>query len=175
MHAPISLALASCAVFAVGLTSLHAEEKRELDSHEHGHVTLQIAIDKDRMSIALEAPGESIVGFEHAAETDEQKAKVEASRKQLSDAAALFGLPSEAGCAATSVDVELHQEGDHNAFEVSYAFTCSNTAALNAVETKLFALYPAIEEIDVDYIAPSGQGSAELEPDAPVVTFPPAS
>ncbi|MGI9357209.1 MAG: DUF2796 domain-containing protein [Rhizobiaceae bacterium] len=173
MRAPF--AFASFAALFTFIGSLHAEEKRELDSHEHGHVTLQIAIEKNQMNIAFEAPGESIVGFEHAAKTDDQKAKVEAAREQLSDSAALFVLPPEAGCEVTSADVQLHQEGNHNAFEASYAFTCSNTAILNALETRLFALYPAIEEIDVDYIAPSGQGSAELEPAAPVVTFPPAS
>ena len=81
---------------------LAAEEKRELGRHEHGHVTLEIAVDGDRLTMALEAPGESIVGFEHAAETDEQKAAVEAAKTQLADASALFAPSAKAGCTNVS-------------------------------------------------------------------------
>ncbi len=166
-------------VFVAGLSlagaAFASDETRELDSHEHGHVKLEIAIEKDQMNIAMEAPGESIVGFEHAAKTTKQKAAVKAAEKQLLDAGALFVLPANAGCEVTSSKAELHQHGKHNEFEASYAFKCSNISELKKVETNLFSIYPAIEEIDVDYISPNGQGSAELEADFPAVVFAPAS
>ena len=149
-----------------------AEEKRELGSHEHGHVTLAVAIEGGRLEMELEAPGQNIVGFEHAAETDEQKAAVEKARTQLADAAAVFTLPEAAGCTADEAKVELHSEGEHNAFEVRYTYTCSKPAELTRIETKLFALYPTIEEVDVDYATAGGQGSVELEADKPVIALP---
>ena len=155
--------------------ALAEDEKRELDAHEHGHVELKIAVDGQTLSMQLEAPGENIVGFEHEAKTAEQKAAVDAALKQFKDPTALFTLPDAAGCAVASNEAEIHQDGDHNAFEASYSFECSDIAALATVETKLFALYPSIEEIDVDFAVPAGQGSQELEADSAVVNLPSTS
>lgn len=161
-------------VAITAITPLQAEDKRELGSHQHGHVKMEIAIEKGVMNIALEAPGESIVGFEYAPKTDGEKATVNAASKQLSDAEAVFAFPAAAGCSAKSTEVGLHQHGNHSEFEVSYTFNCSDVAALDSMETKLFSLFPSIEEIDVDYITPGGQGSTELESNATKITFAPA-
>ena len=180
MRAPLPTTFLSTAFAAVLLASaptspLHAEEKRELGAHEHGHVEWQIAIEGNDVTMTLEAPGSDIVGFEHDAKTDEQKAAIEAATTQLTDAAALFTLTEAAGCTVGASDVELHQEGDHNAFEASYTFACTDIAALTGVQTNLFTLYPSIEEIEVEYATPAGQGSAELEADDPSITFPASS
>ncbi len=175
MRAPLPTALAALLFAGFATSALHAEEKRELGAHEHGHVTLQIAIDGNDVTMALEAPGKDIVGFEHTAETDDQKAAIEAATAQLSDPSALFTMTEAAGCTVASNAVELHQEGDHNAFEAAYTFSCTDIAALTGMETTLFTLYPSIEEIDVDYATPSGQGSVELEADDPVITLPATS
>ena len=152
-----------------------ADETRELGSHEHGAATLQVAVEGESVTMALEVPGEDIVGFEHVPETDEQKAAVEAERKRLSDPTALFVLPEAAGCEVASAEVELHQEGDHNAFEAEYALTCSDTGAIAAIETRLFELYPSLEEIDVEFATAAGQGGGELEPGAATLALPAAS
>lgn len=175
MHAPLAITFASFAAFSLSLSPSIATEKRELDSHEHGHVKLEIAIEGNEMEIGLEAPGESIVGFEHAAKTDKQKASVTKASAQLKDAAAVFEIPEEAGCTVQSTEAELHQDGKHNEFEAKYKFTCTNVAGLKSMETKLFALFPSIEEIDVDYVSASGQGSVELEAKAPRIMFTPGS
>ena len=163
---------------AAGLVAhplLAGEEKRELSSHEHGHVELRIAVEGSTLAIELEAPGENIVGFEHEAGTDEQKAAVDAAKARLADAAAIFTLPAEAGCTVRSSEAELHQEGEHNAFEAAYTFECADTAALTTIATGLFALFPSIEEIDVDYATAGGQGSVEIEAARPVVSLPSTS
>ncbi|MFD0916879.1 DUF2796 domain-containing protein [Pseudahrensia aquimaris] len=174
MRTPLTVGIASLAILATSFTPVLATEKRELDSHEHGHVKLEIAIEGNAMEIKLEAPGESIVGFEHAAKTDDQKAAVAKAREQLSDANTLFVIPADAGCTVQASSAELHQHGNHNEFEGEYTFNCTNTAALASMETKLFSLYPSIEEIDVDYVSANGQGSVELEADSPRITFAPA-
>ena len=153
----------------------HGEETRELGAHAHGHAELQVAIEGNAIEMAFEVPGESIVGFEHVAETDEQRAAVDEATTQLSDPLALFALPSEAGCEVASAEVELHQEGDHNAFEAEYALNCANVGAITALETTLFELYPNLEEIEVEYATPSGQGAGELEPGAASLSLPSTS
>ena len=153
----------------------HGDETRELGAHQHGHAVLQVALEGNMVEMAFEVPGESIVGFEHAPETDEQRTAVDEASTQLSDPLALFTVPTEAGCEVSSSAVELHQEGDHSAFEAEYALTCSNADAITTLETTLFELYPDLEEIEVEYATPSGQGAGELEPGAASLTLPSTS
>jgi len=56
------------------------------------------------------------------------------------------------------------EEGaQHSEFHATYSFSCSSPDALNSVDlSELFALYPGIEDLDVQYVLPSGQGAAEL-------------
>ena len=68
-YAPV-LALAAMALMPA---SVRAEEHRELGAHEHGHGTLNIALEGSRLTMELEAPGVDIVGFEHAASTKDRR------------------------------------------------------------------------------------------------------
>ena len=86
---------------------LHAEERRELGAHEHGHSTLNIAIEGERVLMELEAPGMDIVGFEHAATSDEDRAAVERARETLSDPLELFAMPADARCTVETAEVAL--------------------------------------------------------------------
>ncbi len=87
-----------------------AEEPRGLGAHEHGHGALSIAFEGDRIAMQFEAPGADIVGFEHTAETAEDRAAVEDAVAQLARPADLFAFPEEAGCSVTEAGVELHGE-----------------------------------------------------------------
>jgi Protein of unknown function (DUF2796) len=98
---------------ALGASQAVAEERRQLGAHEHGHSVLNIAIEGDRIEMELMAPGMDIVGFEHAAETDEQKAALAEAEANLSDPLALFVLPVEAGCGIETAAVELEAENEH--------------------------------------------------------------
>jgi hypothetical protein len=101
------------AACALGALHAAAEERRELGAHEHGHSVLNVAIAGDRVEMELMAPGMDIVGFEHAAETAEDKAAVDDAEAILRDPLALFVLPDEAGCAMQTAAVELEAEGEH--------------------------------------------------------------
>ena len=91
-----------------------SEEKRELGAHQHGHGALNIAVEGGALVLELEVPGFDIVGFEHPAETEADKAAIEAGLAALSDANALFGLPAAAGCEVSNEVAELHGDEDHH-------------------------------------------------------------
>lgn len=92
-----------------------AAEKRELGAHEHGHGELNIAIEGQALAIELHVPGADIVGFEHAATSAEDKAKIEKAKGILSKPLDLFVLPEAAGCTLANAGVELDVEGgDHD-------------------------------------------------------------
>ena len=53
----------------------------------------------------------------------------------------------------------------HSEFHATYTFTCAQPDSLDSVNLRqLFALYPGIEDLDVQYVLPGGQGAAELGP-----------
>ena len=149
----------------------HSHETRELGSHEHGAAEMQIAIEGSTVEIALELPGQNVVGFEHKAETDEQRAAVDEQTKVLEDVMTVLTVPEAAGCEVSSSEVEVHIEGDHSAFEAEYALNCTDVSAIDTIATSLFETYPSLEEIDVEYATPNGQGASELEPGAATVTL----
>jgi hypothetical protein len=90
-----------------------AQEHRELGPHEHGHGTLDIAVEDTKVSLSLEVPGMDIVGFEHAAESADQKAAVEKGTATLSAPLTLFKIPASAGCKVTDAKVAIEAEHEH--------------------------------------------------------------
>ena len=100
---------------ALGLSPAVAEgEKRQLGAHEHGHSALNIAIEGDHIEMELIAPGADIVGFEHVAESDEDKAAVAQAEAALGEPLSLFGFAEAAGCAVETVAVEIEGGEPHD-------------------------------------------------------------
>ena len=53
-----------------------------------------------------------------------------------------------------------------------YEFSCANPESLSGLElSELFALYPGIEDLDVNYALDSSQGAAELNAESTQATF----
>lgn len=173
------------------LSAAAAEERRELGAHEHGHSVLNIAIEGNRVEMELMAPGMDIVGFEHAASSDEDKAAVEEAEATLGDPLALFMMPDEAGCTIETAAVELETEDEHEGehadeaeheeeehaehegeeshteFHAEYAITCASPDDLGSIEFAFFDRFPGAEEVEVTVITENGQTRYEVERDAP--------
>jgi ABC-type Zn2+ transport system substrate-binding protein/surface adhesin len=90
-----------------------AETKRELGAHQHGHGTLNMAMEGNRLLIELHAPGADIVGFEHRARTDSDKAAIEKAKATLGEPLALFTIPAAAACRVEAAKVALVAESGH--------------------------------------------------------------
>ena len=91
-----------------------AEEHRELGPHEHGHGILNIAVEKNRVSMDLDVPGMDVVGFEHTPNTPEQRAVAQKAETLLAQALILFKVPATAGCKVTDAKVTIEAEGEHD-------------------------------------------------------------
>lgn len=89
-----------------------AESTRGLDAHEHGVGALDIAVEGTTVILEFRAPGADIVGFEHDASTDADRAAINAAVATLSKPLDLFLFPAAAGCSVTKASAELH--GDHD-------------------------------------------------------------
>ena len=66
-------------LLAVATFAAHANhdehESHSHGAHEHGHGHLNLVVDGDQLMIELQAPAADLVGFEHAAKSDEEKAQ----------------------------------------------------------------------------------------------------
>ncbi|QFS81714.1 hypothetical protein FIU97_02900 [Roseivivax sp. THAF40] len=95
-----------------------AQDARQLDAHEHGVGELNIAIEGTTVAMELHAPGADIVGFEYAAESETDRAAVDAAVATLARPLDLFVLPAAAECSVTQASAalesdEAHEDHDH--------------------------------------------------------------
>jgi hypothetical protein len=168
-------------LFAVSATAASAETVRQLGPHEHGHGTLNLAIEGETVQIELEVPGADIVGFEYEATTPEDQAKIEAAKETLSKPLALFALPEAASCKVTAAKIALaaedhdaheHEhdadaeadahEAEHSEFHAHYALSCANAAAITTIAFPYFDAFPNSQELDVTLITEKAQKAFEV-------------
>ncbi|ATF20374.1 zinc uptake protein ZrgA [Phaeobacter gallaeciensis] len=90
-----------------------AEGTRELDAHEHGVGTLNIAIENTTVSMEFEAPGADIVGFEYPAKSEEDISAVNTALATLSSPLQLFVVPDSALCSIVDAHAALESGEEH--------------------------------------------------------------
>jgi len=170
----------------------HEHEHGSLGAHEHGVGRLNAALDGQTLELELESPAMNLVGFEHAATTDADKAKVAAVRAQLEKPLVLFNLPKAAGCVVATQELESplfgdkpdadddHDEDakdgehhhDHSEIHAHYQFSCSAPGALKNLDlANIFNTFPATQKIQVQLISPSGQQGVEVTAKAAALKF----
>jgi hypothetical protein len=166
----------------------------ERDAHVHGVGRLNLAVEGPAVEIELIMPGADVVGFEHAAKTEADKAAVEAAAAALKAGGALFAFPAEARCRLEKAEIEsalMAQERDrghgqehareakdadrerdgHAEFHAQYRFRCDRPDRLTHVDVKVFERFPATRELEAQSISPRGQRAHELTPKSARVTF----
>jgi hypothetical protein len=166
----------------------HDHEHGSLGAHEHGVGRLNAALDGQTLELELDSPAMNLVGFEHAATTDADKAKVAAVRAQLEKPVALFSLAIAAGCVVASQELESPLFGDkpeaddedakdehhhdHSEIHAHYQFTCATPGALKTLDlANIFNAFPATQKIQVQLIGPSGQQGVEVTAKAASLKF----
>ncbi|MDP2747290.1 DUF2796 domain-containing protein [Pseudomonas sp.] len=164
----------------------HAHDHAEhgsLDAHEHGSAQLNVVLEGKALELQLESPAMNLVGFEHAAKSDADKAKVAAARSQLEQPQALFGL-SAGDCTISKQELESplfaehkHEEhhdhdSEHSDIHAHYSLDCQKPEELKQLNLgELFKRFPATEKIQVQLIGPNGQQGLELTPAQPTLSF----
>jgi hypothetical protein len=143
-------------------------------AHEHGVMKLDVAIDGNRLTLAMEAPLDNFLGFERAPRTDaERKAATEllARLRNPNQGTALFGLDAAARCTLrkTQVQASVLEPGakpaakdGHADVDASYEFDCAQPGELRALELGLFDAYRRIQRIEVQVVGPKSQSKVTL-------------
>lgn len=173
MRLPLLLVACACLVPAA-----HAAK-----GHAHGEGRLDVAIDKDSITLNLELPLDAAVGFERPPRNDKEQAALAAAARLLQEAAALFQPTPEAGCAVQSAQVHVpftggddkhgqhaHAGETHHAdIAAGYVFRCASPAALKGIETTLFRHFKRLYRLETQRVGPAGQGAQRLTPKNPVL------
>ena len=138
--------------------------------HEHGVARLDVAAESRGVSLLLEAPLDSLVGFEHEPRTDAERQQVDLALSRLRAGAALFRIDSAAGCAMKSMNLQSAALGlggekvkdGHAEVEAAYEFGCTDGGRAGFVEANLFEFFPRLQRVEVQAATRRGQMKATL-------------
>ena len=139
--------------------------------HEHGVARMDVGVETRRLSIFLEMPLDSAVGFEREPRTDAERQQAQAALARLNDAAALWRIDPAAGCTPAKASVEAGplapgaaptHEG-HEDLDASYEFTCTDATKAGFVEVGLFEAFARLQRVEVQAVTRKGQLKATLK------------
>jgi hypothetical protein len=114
------------------LVSLQAfAEKKEhhagMSAHEHGTLTLEVAVEGKKIDIEIEAPAENFLGFEYAPKTEKDK-KIFSSAETLWNKdliTKLFDLDKYLGCKLISSSFNQVMDGSHSEIQAKAEILCN--------------------------------------------------
>lgn len=140
-------------------------------AHVHGFVTLNIAAQGSQLNVQLEAPLDSLLGFEHRPRTDAQRKAAEAALAVVSRPQDWLRPDAAAQCKLIRTDVQAEalqpaarsgaktdpNRDEHADLDASIDFSCAAPGQLKALDLGLFDAFPRINRIDVQVAGAGGQ------------------
>jgi len=173
MQAPtraLSLAL-TLTLIALGLAACPAWAGK---AHEHGVMKLDVAIEGNTLSVALESPLDSVLAFERAPRTAAERqaaAELLARLRRPDQGAPLFIADAAAKCTlgkalvrAPVLDTagQAAVEDGHGDLDADYTYTCAVPGQLKSLDLGLFDAFRRLKRIDVQVAGPQGQSRLTL-------------
>lgn len=169
-HSMIALA----GVLSVALSASTGTAWAAGKAHEHGALKLDVAIEGNKLTIAMEAPLDNLLGFERAPRTDaERKAAADVLTRLRSPdkGTPIFATDAAAQCTLGKAEVQAPvlepgakpaAKDEHADLDASYEFNCTKPEALRTLDVGLFDAYKRIQRIDVQVAGPKGQSKVTL-------------
>jgi hypothetical protein len=157
----------------IAILSFAAAASAQGQAHQHGVVQLDVAIDGQTLSLSLDAPLDSLLGFERRPRTAGEREAVAAVLKRLDPGSALWRPNAEAQCRLTKTTIEapllqtagVHgvKEAEHADLDASWEFHCGQMDKLSGIELGLFDAFKRIQRIEIQVAGPKGQVKRELK------------
>lgn len=166
-------ALTHCLAFAMACAAGTAWAAGK--AHEHGALKLDVAIEGSKLTIAMAAPMDNLLGFERAPRNDAERtaaANVLARLRGPDKGTPLFVTDAAAQCTLSKAEVQapVLEPGaksaatdEHADVDASYEFICVKPAELRSLDVRLFDAYKRIQRIDVQVAGPKGQSKVTLK------------
>lgn len=169
----LTLLVAAAAIAGLPLAGHGHDHHR---AHVHGVARMQVAFEKDTAELILSSPAANLLGFEHQPRSSRQQQILEETEEWLQsnaliqtsseDCVVLDSLIHRTGAAADHTHQNHHQNetghaGGHSDIEVTQRLRCISNLSGDLL-VPLMARFPAIEQLTVDWLTPTGQGHAVL-------------
>lgn len=163
---------------ALMLSALPVLAAQPAHAHVHGAVQLDVAVDGPTLTLTLEAPLDSVVGFERAPRTAAEKKTVQDALAALRAGGPLFTPDAAAGCVfkSASADSEALQPGakvgEHADLDATAEFTCAKPALLRRIDLGgLLDRFPRIQRLQAQIVTGQGQFKQTLQRTTRVLTW----
>jgi len=133
-------------------------------AHVHGVGQLDIAIEGNKLVIALDGPADNLLGFEHAPKTAQEKATLQEVSRKMQDVRTLFVPNASAGCRLSQQTVKMPEfkASGHSDIEAEYDFVC--TAVPQDITLTAWANFPRYKKMVVNLALPGRQKQLTLLP-----------
>ncbi|MDO9315795.1 MAG: DUF2796 domain-containing protein [Burkholderiaceae bacterium] len=159
------------AVWCLSITGAALAQGRP---HVHGVAQLDIAIETGKITLQLETPLDSLLGFERAPRGVAETRRVETAVAALKAAGVLFRFTPTAGCAVASVDLSsaalklgspgpAEQREGHADLDATYVFNCTDVARATEVDVGLFDAFIRMQSLKVEVATAKGQFKRDLK------------
>ncbi|MDO9091773.1 MAG: DUF2796 domain-containing protein [Rubrivivax sp.] len=153
----------------LSLSTQVAAQHKHSHAHEHGVVRLDVAVQGESLTVNLDAPLDSLVGFERAPRNDKERQAADEVLARLKSGAGLFNGDASAQCTLSKAEVKAPvleagatAKGGHADLEASYEFRCTLPAQLRTLDLGLFEAFKRIQRIDVQVAGARGQVKVTL-------------
>lgn len=168
--------------FALGLSLLAASAAWGGKPHVHGAATLDVAVEANRLVIALDTPLDGLLGFERAPRTDAERRAADQAVATLRAADALFTIDPAAACKLASVEIlsatlklgpaatGATKDDGHGDLAAEFAFDCARAPAF--VDVGLFKAFARLSTLAVQTATAKGQRKLSLKRPAPRIDLP---
>jgi Protein of unknown function (DUF2796) len=170
-------------VWVMALTmpcSAHARPPAHVHAHAHvhGQIQLGVAVDGKQVSVDIDTPLESLLGFEHTPQSAAQKKRAADWAQRLGEGHSLLRFTPEAKCKLLTADLAApvlglgkpaasgsrsQDDGDHADLEGQWTFECAAPEALRALEVSFFQLSPHARVVEVQWVKGHQQGKLTLK------------
>jgi hypothetical protein len=149
-------------------------------AHVHGVAGLGVAVQGGTVTLSLESPLDSLIGFEHAPRSAPERAAVAALRATMQAPRELFKFDAEAACSLVKAEAEsaifapapaASASSAHADLDASFEYACAQPARLATLDVGLFKLYPRLHSVSVEVATDKGQSKQALTSAAHVVVL----
>ncbi len=160
--------LSCCGWLAIGLVA-SSPAWSQGTPHVHGAARLEVVVEASQVTLQLELPLDSLVGFEHAPRGAAQIQRAAAAVQALNAADALFKFTPAARCVVHSVVLESAAlnlgpraaadtpPSDHADVDATYVFTCADTPRATEVDIGLFEAFSRLQQVTAEVATAKGQ------------------
>lgn len=145
-------------------------------NHTHGHGTARAELAGQTLTVQLEIPLESFLGYDYPPKGDAQQKLWQDFVAQMATPGDLLSPAAEAGCVLDqhniSPDIVKPEAGrDIDNLRVKLVYQCKEAAALKSLAVPAFARYPGLKQLRLQWSAGSTRKTVTIRPRFPAVTL----